>query len=332
MNNLPVNRLSTHQRPPTGVSPQPGVGSKNRKQSGGQQAAANDNGGITLKVERHGHWASMSRTQSQLSRLQSAEQAIVASYRELLSLGRQMENSNSKSDELAAKVTQLRQKLEQGKSLDNNLKLKQAATRASYLLERVDLLSARNQSEQLSLQLPNGAGVDLNLPANASPKENLQQLNRVFGKHGLKASITDDGTLRVNGKEELLSSPWVFRGQGVRVPAGNPVPIQLGKEPDDLSRLAESFQKGSDVEQQRHLRQLLATLERERRTLEAQRQQLLAEIARLEQRKSRATEQREGASAAVRDALRHGDFTQQLATLLAQANVSRSTVVSILGR
>jgi hypothetical protein len=331
ISNLPINRVSSAPRTAGNAASPLGATAEDGGQEKGLTRLDRDLGGIALKVERHGRWALMSRAQSQLSRIQASEQAIINSYRQLLSLARQLEAAGSKTDALASKVAELRQQIEQGKMLDNNLKRKESAARASYLLERVDLLSPRNQSEQLGLQLPSGATVNLKLEANASREQNLQQLKGALEKHGLSPNLTTQGQLRIQGNESQLSSPWVFHGQGVRVPAGNPVPIQLNKETDELTRLETGLVNGEHKEQKQRVRQLLQTLEQERRALENQRQQLLREIAQLNMRSSQ-TAPSDDSGEMLRDTLRNGDFSLQLSTLLAQANVSRFAVVAILAR
>lgn len=327
--NLPVNRLSATQRPATGVSGQQGIAANSEKQRSGQLSP--DDSGISLKVERHGRWALLSQAQTQLSGIQRSEQAIVASYRELLSLTRQLERSGSKSEALAGRVANLRKELEQSNVLDNNLRLQESPARARYRLDRVDLLSRRSQSESLQIQLPNGRNVDIRLEADNSEEQNLRSLQRAFDKHQITASRTAEGQLAVLGTSDQLASPWVFRGQGVRVPAGNPVPIQLSRESTELEKLEQGLASGERELEKQRLKELLATLEQERRSLESQRQQLLQQI-RQAQAPTGISPGGSEQSEAIRDLLVNGDFTLQLTTLLAQANVSRFSVVALLGR
>lgn len=327
--NLPVNRLSATQRPATAVSAQQGIAASSEKQGSGQLSP--DDSGISLKVERHGRWALLSRAQTQLSGIQRSEQAIVASYRELLSLSRQLERSGSKSEALAGRVANLRKQLEQSNVLDNNLRLRESPARARYRLDRVDLLSRRSQSESLQIQLPNGRNVDIRLEADNSEEQNLRSLQRAFDKHQITASRTAEGQLAVLGTSDQLGSPWVFRGQGVRVPAGNPVPIQLSRQSTELEKLEQGLASGERELEKQRLKELLATLEQERRSLESQRHQLLQQI-RQAQAATGISPGGSEQSEAIRDLLVNGDFTLQLNTLLAQANVSRFSVVALLGR
>ena len=329
---LPVNRASAPHRPNSGVQGPSGPSSSEKAPSA--QAGRREHSAMAVRVERHGRWDLLGRAQSQLSHLQGAEKAVVDSYRELLQLMRQLERSQARGDQLSSRVADLRQQLNQTPHLDGNLRLqhREGPRQASYLLDRVDLLSPRPQGERLNIQLPNGPPLTLQLAANSSPDDQLRQLQQAFEPHGLKADRNDQGQLRLRGAEALLSSPWVFRGQGIRVPAGNPVPIQLGAEPDQLSQLQAGLDKGNVQAEKQRLRDLLSTLEQQRRTLENQRQQLLRQISQLRTSDTGQTEQHLELSGAVRQTLQNGDFTLQLNTLMAQANVSRFSVVALLGR
>lgn len=329
--NPPVNRLSSPQPLAAGVAAQPGVNAEG-KQAKAARSPRVETSSISGKVELHGRWASMSRFQAQLSRVQGAEQAVVNTYKELHSLTRQLNQSGARSEALAARVASLRQSLEQGKVLDNNLKLQQNPARASYVLERVDLLSPRPQAEQINLQLPSGGNLTLSLDAGAGVDQNLRQLQKAFDPHQLKLSLTGKRQLRVEGGEKQLSSPWLFRGQGVRVPAGNPVTIQLAKETSELARLEDELRSGEHQQQKLRVQQLLATLEQERRVLDSRRQQLVREIQHLNIKAAQKIAPSGDASGQLRDQFRDGDFTVQLGALLAQANASRPFVVALLGR
>lgn len=325
---LPVSRLSAIERPVTGISSRSRVADTGKRQDPGRSVP--EESGISLKVERHSQWALLSRAQIQLSDMQRSEQAIVTSYRELLSLKRQLERTGSQSQALATRVSELRRKLEQSNSLDNNLRLQESPPRNQYRLDRVDLLSSRSQPENLQIRLPDGGQVAVRLEAGNTEEENLATLKQAFARYRISVFRTPEGQLGLTGTAEQLASPWLFRGQGVRVPAGQPVPVQLTRELSELEKLEQGLGNGErEVEKQR-LKQLLAVLEQERRQLESQRQQLLQQIRQLRAAGSSAADP--DLSAAIRDLLVEGDFNLQLNALLAQANVSRFSVVALLGR
>lgn len=325
---LPVSRLSTTQRTVAGVSPQTRVTASGSQQTPARQTS--EESGISLKVERHDRWALLSRAQIRLSDMQRSEREIVASYRQLLSLSRQLERTGSRSEALAARVSDLRRQLEQNNVLDASLRLQESPPRTSYRLDRVDLLSRRSQSETLQIRLPDGHSVDIRLEAGHSEEENLATLQRAFSKHRITLSRASDGQLAVRGTAEQLASPWLFVGQGVRVPAGQPVPVSLSREISELEKLEQGLDSGERELEKQRLRQLLATLEHERRQLENQRQQLLQQIRQL--RAAGVSQADPELSETIRDLLLEGDFTLQLNTLMAQANVSRFSVVALLSR
>jgi len=321
---------STHQSS-TGIISHPSSraeGSDSRQLRPQQQ----DENNIRVKVQRHGQWALLSQVQSQLSRIQGTERSVINSYRELLSLSRELERTNSKSQELASKARQLSQKLKQEGLLDGNLQPRQTPGRESYILDRVDLLSPRPQQEQLAVRLPNGGMLSLQLSAGTSPDHALSQLSSQLKEHGIQASTNNQGQLRLTGPQNLLAAPWVFQGQGVRVPGGNPVPIQLAPEQDQLSQLANGLENGQVAQEKQRIRALLATLEQQRRELENQRQALLRQVAQLRASEKTDPSQQSDLSSALKKTLQEGDFTLQLNALMAQATLSRFSVEALLGR
>lgn len=296
------------------------------------RAQQQDESSIRIKVQRHSQWALLSQVQTQLSRLQGTERSVISSYRELLNLSRELERTNSESHELAVKVQHLSQRIQQEGHLDGNLQPRQTPTRSSYILDRVDLLSPRPQQEQLAMRLPNGGTLTLQIPAGANPDDTLSRLSSQLKEHGVQVSATEQGQLRLTGPQNLLSAPWIFQGQGVRVPAGNPVPIQLAPEPDQLSQLSRGLEQEQFAQEKQRIRTLLASLEQQRRELENQRQALLRQVAQLRAEESSGVTEQTDHSSALKKTLQEGDFTLQLNTLMAQATLSRFSVVALLGR
>lgn len=320
---------TTHQSS-TGIISHPS--SRTEGSSQPSRLQQQDENNIRVKVQRHGQWALLSQVQTQLSRLQGTERSVINSYRELLSLSRELERTNHQSDELAAKVRQLSQKLKQEGLLDGNLQPRQNPVQESYILDRVDLLSPRSQQEQLAVRLPNGSMLSLQISAGTSLDGTLSQLSSQLKDQGIQVSTNNQGQLRLTGPKSLLTSPWVFQGQGVRVPAGNPVPIQLAPEQDQLSQLANGLENGQVAQEKQRIRTLLATLEQQRRDLENQRQALLRQVAQLRASEKIDPSQESDISSTLKKTLREGDFTLQLNTLMAQATLSRFSVVALLGR
>lgn|SRR5690554_920531 len=321
---------TTHQSS-TGIISHPSSraeGSDSRQVRPQQQ----DENTIRVKVQRHSQWALLSQVQSQLSRLQGVERSVINSYRELLSLSRELERTNSQSRELATKARQLSQQLKQEGHLDGNLQPRQTPARESYILDRVDLLSPRPQQEQLAVRLPNGGMLSLQFSAGSSPDHALAQLSSQLKEYGIQASTNDRGQLRLIGPQNLLAAPWVFQGQGVRVPGGNPVPIQLAPEQDQLDQLANGLENGQVTQEKQRIRALLATLEQQRRELENQRQALLRQVAQLRASEQLNATQQSDLSSVLKKTLQEGDFTLQLNTLMSQATLSRFSVVALLGR
>lgn len=335
---VPSIRLDPKSQPAAGIQRRPSEPLQASKdEASSARARANEtqdqSSGIQIKVQRHSQWVLLSQAQSQLARLQGTERSLIASYRELASLSRELERSGSETHQLAQRVRRLKARLEREGQMDGNLQPRQIPARANYILDRIDLLRPREQNERLNIRLPNGAHIALQIPAGGNPRDTLTQLSTQLRRHDIEVSDNGRGQLRLSGTAELLSSPWLFQGQGVRVPAGNPVTIQLAEEDDQLKQLADGLERSDSSQERQRLRALLANLEQQRRELENQRQELLRKVAQLRaEAKASDADAHSELSESLKKTLKDGDFILQLNALLAQATLSRMSVVALLGR
>ncbi|MED5526544.1 hypothetical protein [Gallaecimonas pentaromativorans] len=290
-----------------------------------------DSGGeIGVKVQRHGQWALMSQAQSRLSMLQSMEQSIVSTYRQLVNLARQLDQNGGQSQALANQARALAHQVKSDGWLDGELSPNSKQGQSHYLMNRVDLLSPRNQGETVRIGLPGGNHLSLKLGAQASQSRALAELAPQFARLGITASLSGQGKLQLTGPEALFSSPWTFQGQGIRVPAGNPIPIGLDAQPQVLEQLADGLE-GTNLDYEKaRLRALLVALEQHRKALQAQRQQLMARMEALRSAAQLASQDPDALGSEIKSYIKGGDFGAQLQALMAQANLSRQSVVSLL--
>ncbi|WP_156804515.1 hypothetical protein [Gallaecimonas xiamenensis] len=293
-------------------------------------AKPRSSGDISVKAQRHGQWALMSQAQFRLSTLQSMEQAVVNTYRQLVGLARQLEQNQSQSQALANQARALAHQVDGEGLLDGALAPRRQKGEASFLLTRVDLLSQRSQAETVKIGLPNGASLSLRLGAQASQGRVLADLGAQLARQGISVSSNSQGQLLLSGPEKLFASPWQFQGQGIRVPAGNPVPITLDVQPQVLDQMAQGLAAGNVDYEKARLRALLAALEQHRKALAQQRQQLMQKMESLRSQALAAGQSPEQLGESVKTLMREGDFTLQLNTLMAQANLSRQSVVALL--
>ncbi|WP_115719436.1 hypothetical protein [Gallaecimonas mangrovi] len=287
---------------------------------------------ISAKALRHGQWALLSQAQSELSSLQATEQSVVSLYRELLKLARQLEQSGQNSEQLSAKVEKLAEQVVKEGQLGPNLAPKSKNPRlSSYELSRVDLLSPRPQDEQVMMRLPTGHHVSLTIRANSRPSRVIADLSRQLSSFGISVEQDDNGQLLLTGDKMFFRGPWQMQGQGIRVPAGNPVPISLEPQRHVLDLMADGLHGGDVTIEKQRVRELLNQLEQHRRQLQAQRNTLLAKIAELRSEQLSGGNEMEAIGAALKTQMQNAPFEQQLSALLAQANLSRFSVVALLG-
>lgn len=302
---------------------------------------------LAERSQRYAQWGVVAQAQSRIATFQSAEQALVQAYRQLLQVSRQLEQAASGhkvataaqlGERLGNEIGRLARQLQQPPSaLDSRLTpavLQAGGARASYQLTRVDLLTPRPQAERLQLLFSGfRQGAEFELPAEATPDQVVAILGRELAPLNIGVARNSQGELTLHvpvTERSRFEAPLLVTGQGIRVPAGNPVPIQLDPEPGVLAQL-EAGLRSDPVAQRSRIRQLLASLQEHQRELQQQSAEMTARLRQLR-----------GGMAATGDTLQLGEevaamlrrvgFADQVGMLLAQANLSRSTVVALMSR
>lgn len=279
-----------------------------------------------FKPARYAHWVALGQQQQQLAEIETGERALTLVYRQL----RQLDALPAPGSEELQRHQQQLQRLDRaltgpegplGASLQPRL-LSEAAGRQGFVLDKVDLLSARAGAEQLQLFFPaSGRGLSLQLPAQAQGAEVVALLQQGLAGEQIRVEQDEAGRLQFSvppAQRRLLEEPVLFSGQGIRIPAGNPVPIKLSPAPSRLGQLAEDLAQRSPRELQDSLQRSMADIGRAMGELKQRRRTLLADAPAVSAAEAPAT------------ALPAGDFGQLLSALRAQANVSRQAVVALL--
>lgn len=297
---------------------------------------------VSNKAQRHGQWALIAQAQTRIADLQAAEQAVVAAYRQLLQVSRQLEHQNAgpQRDNLARQVEQLAAQLraQQPAALDKDLvpvALQKGGGNARFVLTRVDLLTPRPQSEQLQLVFSGGRQVaQLDIPAQAGADQVVQALRGQLSTLGIQVGLNPQRQLEFSvpaAEQGKLSAPLLVTGQGIRVPAGNPVPIQLEPSRGVLEEVAGGVRGGDLAAQRDRIRQVLSGLEYQRRQLQAHSQQIISRLSRIRGDAAAAGEALQ-LGQQLAGTLRDAGFAEHVGVLLAQANVSRHTAVALLAK
>jgi len=288
---------------------------------------------------RYNRWALIGYAQQRIGDAQASEQKLVLAYRQLQQINTQLGHRTRDAAQLAQQIRALDRQVSEGDSqLNAELKpklLSPQARRQSYVMDRVDLTSPKNADERLQMVFPSSAqSVSVALPAASQGREVAALLHKSLASERVAVSVDDSGQLVFSvdpSEQRKLQEPVLLSGQGIRVPAGNPVPVRLKPAPTELSKLADSVQRGDTQQEQMRLQKLLRTIEGSMRELKAFRQQVANQLDRVRQETAEMTEselaqiQRELVSQ-----LHGGDFTASMTGLVAQANASRDTVVALL--
>lgn len=297
---------------------------------------------VSGKAQRHGQWALIAQAQTRIADLQAAEQAVVNAYRQLLQVSRQLEHqaAGPQRDNLARQVEQLAAQLraQQPATLDKQLAptvLQKGGGSASFVLTRVDLLTPRPQPEQLQLVFSGGRQVaQLDIPAHAGGGQVVQALRGQLSPLGIQVGLNQRQQLEFTvpaAEQGRLNAPLLVTGQGIRVPAGNPVPIQLEPGPGVLDDVAGGLRNGELAAQRDRIRQVLSGLEYQRRQLQLHSQQIVSRLGQIRGDAAAAAEAVQ-LGQQLAGTLRDAGFAEHVGVLLAQANVSRHTAVALLAR
>lgn len=291
------------------------------------------------QLDRYNRWAVMGQTQQRIADAQGSEQSLVMAYRQLKQLERQLNQSGQASSQIQQQIAALNEQLSSDSGLlDGELKptlLSGQARQASYVLDKVDLLSAKPSAERLQLFFPaSGRSTTVTIPAGAQGEQVVTLLQQGLADEQIQVSRNDQGQLQFTlprSESRKLDEPVLFSGQGIRVPAGEPVAIKLTPAQSELGKLGDGLSRGEVRQEQARLQRLLGTIEQSMRDLKKFRQQMLTQLEQVKARTAAMSEQElQQLESQLQGQLQGSDFGQTVSGLVAQANVSRQNVVALL--
>ena len=128
-----------------------------------------------------------------------------------------------------------------------------------------------------------------------------------------------------------LDEPVLIRGEGIRIPAGNPIPVQFKPRAGALTHMAEGIAKGEIRQERQRLQKVLGEIEQSVRELKQFRQKMVLQLDKVKAR-SQNLKQEELAQlqSSLAARLSQGGYMGTMSGLLAQANVTRQGVVALL--
>ena len=301
---------------------------------------ANKQGERHPNIIRMDRWAMIGVAQQRIAHAQSGEQALNLVWGELKRLERQLGQRDLATSDVTNRLKILEEKVTQPRGpLTDELKPRLIASaqelRPRFSAEHLDLLSAKNSTERLVFSFPQSSGaVEVTLPAGARDGEVVARLDRALRKEHIQARLNELGKLELSVAEPLrrkLDEPVLVRGEGIRIPAGNPVPVQFKPRAGRLTQLADGIGKGELRQERQHLQKLLVEIEQSVRELKQFRQKMVKQLDKVKARSQHLEqEDLQRLQSSLASQLQQGGFKGAMSGLLAQANVTRQGVVALL--
>lgn len=291
------------------------------------------------QLDRFNRWAQMAEAQQKVADAQGSEQALAIAYRQLKQLERKLAQSEQAGSQIRQQLARLDEEIagdEGPLAADLTPKmLSEHGDQSRYVLDKVDLLSSRNSDEQLRLFFPaSGQSSSIALPAGIGGDEVVSRLQQGLASEHIEVRRNAEGQLEFSVASEekrKLEEPIFFSGDGVRVPAGNPVAIKLTPASSELEKLGDGLSRGETRQEQARLQKLLSNIESSMRELKKYRRQMLSQLEKVKARTAELSEQELARlQQELQQQLGGGDFSTSYSGLVTQANVSRQNVVALL--
>ncbi len=291
-------------------------------------------------IVRMDRWALIGVAQQRIAHAQGGELALNQVWGELKRLERQLGQRGQASTEVSNRLKMLEEHVIQPKGpLTPDLKPRLLASaeemRTHYSADHLDLLSVKNSSERLVFSFPlSSSSVEVTLPAGVRDVEVVARLDQALSKEHIQARLNELGKLELSIADlhrRKLDEPVLLRGEGIRIPAGNPVPVQFKQKAGRLTQLADGIDKGELRQERQRLKQMLGNIEQSVRELKQFRQKMVKQLDRVKAR-SQNLEQEElqRLQSSLSSQLQQGGYMGMMSGLLAQANVTRQGVVALL--
>ncbi|MBR9874610.1 MAG: flagellin [Vibrionaceae bacterium] len=291
----------------------------------------------------------LTQGQQHATSVQIATKALQAVGKELTMVKRGLtqalnhgtEKQPALQNELARSKNNIHSVLEQtrfdgNRVVDNelNLTLNQADVRR-FSIPGLNVHRQSERAEQIRLDFPQGQSVMVQFDGRSDGKQTVKMLDRSLIPLGLRASLSNDGTILFESSEKAyqqMQQKVMVTGQGYRFPAGQANLLNLKSEPDGINEL--TFDLGSRdgikntiVKVNQHLKQVQKSLETAREISA----DLSSQMQSIRNQSNMLSPNEVNEKLALLDALSSsGPFTSAFKALNAQANVKRHTVVALM--
>ncbi|MCQ8877508.1 flagellin [Pseudoalteromonas shioyasakiensis] len=298
---------------------------------------------VTAKQEQVAvlsRWSIRGQLSQALAQTEHSEVTLKQMFNALDKLAKQL-NTQAATDipqvmqqaNIQSKVNLLQQLAAQpGSGLNKQLKLaSENSLSVRQLNANIDLISVRPHDERIQLLMGrSGKSVILNLPANQGEAKNLEAIQGAFDKQEINVELGRDNRLLFSATKDqagLLDEPWIMSGQGIRVAAGNPISVPLEEPQNPLQQLAKIAESNSNIQAHRDkIKQVQQQLKTNLFKIQAQRKELASQLEQIEKAASaEQNSQLSDDSNRISEQM-FSSGTNNIATIMAQANVTRSIV------
>ncbi|ABV85393.1 hypothetical protein [Shewanella pealeana] len=334
--------LNVQQRSPT-VAPAVGMQQPTNEQAKAKLAAI-----PTHRLESYNKWAKVTQGQHRISAAQVAEQGLQQVQQLLKQLQSQVKQSlassaseqsmleqTARSKLIQNKLSQLAISYDNKPLIDHQLNLisaKRPAAQHSFSLKSVDLTASKQRDERLIIQVGNQS-TSLVLPANKQPQQLLTKINDSLKALEIKANHSKEGKLIFTSPKsqwQQIQTGILMTGQGQRLPAGEPRTIKVNEE---LSwQDPREWRFGSNAELKQAIAKIAKSLhkvEQQLQELSDSKQKILQQLQQLSLKKDTQLELESNMSQ-LSNLMQPTPFSLQITSLMAQANMTRSQVSSLL--
>lgn len=280
-----------------------------------------------IASSKHKSWSNLSDAQAKLYRLQSMGETFHYSQEALLDLAREMTKKLPESSQLLYQISLLRDKLGGQTQIDNNFLPASNTPKSSFKLDRIDLLAKKDQDESVQIRMPDNSQVNIEIKKNQPKDSVFKEIQLAFKDLGIKVSKGEDEKLIFTGSDKMMDSVWLFQGQGLRIPAGNSVPVNLERLPDTLTKLSSLIETGDIEAARENVRDILQDLSKKTNVVRDQVDILVSGQNSISEDMKDSSLR---ASEILKDIFFEGDELTKVKGLMTQANVSRENVVDTL--
>lgn len=333
MSNIPLSSVKGPQNQSAGPLSGPSIAKNlNATTEEVKNSPLSSTAAIKQRVEKHSHWDQLGTINDKLMTLKDSQGLLEGIQKDLAKIGWEVAKSDDSTAHVSVLVDHLQEKVDGSGKVDGNLQPLQAPPVSSYLMNRVDLVGAKEHAEVLNVQTPTGHQFQLTYRENQTAEESLRHLEKALMSLDVDVSLSETGQLMLTGDRRVINGAWTLSGQGVRVPAGNPVEISPMRAPEALETLKKHIQGDRREASLGLVKELRVRVEGYKQSVSTELSAVRDEANRMGISNPMPKDQLLDLANTIAESISGGDFNDRIHAMRTQANLSRDMVVSALTR